>query len=223
MNNRFVYFDFCETLVSFQTADAFVDFVRVRSASWRMNFLENCYLLLRKFQLFRIAYKLFPTGSIEKRFKLFQLKGININVLDKLAGEYYEQVIKKKFVHILLDKLKEHIRLGDRVELVSGGYSIYLKYFCSEFGIQKLHSSIIDFDKAGNCTGRISGLDCLYKNKVVILKNCKDLDSVENKSIAYTDSITDLPLLNWVNVGVVVSKGKSQDWARKLGFEQIIW
>ena len=43
-----------------------------------------------------------------------------------------------------------------------------------------------------------------------------------SKSIAYSDSISDLPLLQWADEGVVVSRHKSQAWAKTYGFTEIV-
>ena len=224
MNKKIVYFDFCETLVNFQTADAYVDFVRNNLSFLRMNVLESIYLVLKKLRFFSLMYKLSPKGSIEKRFKLHQLKGISFELLDKLAYEYYKVSIKNNLIDELIAKLEFHKIHDYKVEIISGGYSIYLKYFCLEYGIDCWYSSEIDFNSKGLCTGRMLGKDCLFDNKVEILENStSELKDVMTERWAYTDSPSDLPLLRWVDKGVVVSRGKEQFWARKLNFEQIVW
>ncbi len=224
MNKKIIYFDFCETLVNFQTADAYVDFARNNLSIVRMNLLESIYLILKKLRFFSIMYKLLPKGSIEKRFKLYQLKGLSSEILDKLAFEFYHNLIKNNLIDELIAKLEFHKIHDFKVEIVSGGYSIYLKYFCQEYGIEHWHSSEIDFNSRGLCTGKMRGKDCLFENKVKILEKVTNVtENVVVERWAYTDSPTDLPLLNWVDRGIVVSRGKEQLWASKLNFEQIIW
>ena len=81
-------------------------------------------------------------------------------------------------------------------------------------------SSQIEF-KNGVCTGLIKGLDCMRNNKVVLLNN--KYKRTDFFSVAYSDSITDLPFLKWVDEGWVVSKYKSQLWPKKYALKEIIW
>lgn len=221
-NKDLILFDFCETLVDFQTADAFVDFVRDNVDSPRMKFWEQILNLLLKLKIIAICYKLFPRKSIEKRIKLFQLKGLDELVLKEMAGLYYSNVIKQRFIPETIELLQDFIKNNLKVIVISGGYSIYLKYFCQEFNISNLFATEIKFNK-NKCTGAIKGLDCLFENKVIILERSNiNFNLFENK-IVFTDSPTDLPLLNWANIGYVVSRNKNQRWATEKNFKQIIW
>jgi HAD superfamily phosphoserine phosphatase-like hydrolase len=111
----------------------------------------------------------------------------------------------------------------DHILIVSGGYAPYIKYFSE---INKLHYSFateIEFNN-NKATGKFIGKDCLYAQKVLLLnqylkENALDFD----KSVAYSDSITDLPLLKWANKAYVVSKNTSQKWAKENGLNEIIW
>jgi phosphoserine phosphatase len=63
----------------------------------------------------------------------------------------------------------------------------------------------------------------LYAQKVVLLDQfLKDNVILFSKSIAYSDSISDLPLLQWADEGVVVSRHQPQAWAKTHGFTEIV-
>jgi phosphoserine phosphatase len=53
-------------------------------------------------------------------------------------------------------------------------------------------------------------------------KFINETNIIYSKSIVYSDSITDLPLLKWADEAVVISKSKSQLWANDFGFKEII-
>lgn len=214
-------FDFCETLVNFQTADAYVDYVRDKMQDKRMYKLENLQNNLRKIKLIQIFEKI--TGyrySINKRVKLWQLKGLSFVELQKLAIEYYQEKIRPNFISELLDRLKELKESGYSVYLVSGGYDIYLRCFAEEFELSGVISTKIGF-KEGNCTGKFEGLDCLKEGKVNLLNQYFIIKP--NLSVAFSDSVTDLPFLKWVHKGYVVSKEKHQVWSDRFNLEEIIW
>ena len=90
---KVAFFDFCETLVDFQTADAFCDYVRERTKKTKMFKIEKNIILLKKIYLLPILQKLFRKyGSIEKKLKAYELKGFNYSDLDEYAKKYYESL-----------------------------------------------------------------------------------------------------------------------------------
>lgn len=223
-NNRIAVFDFCETLVNFQTADAFVDFVRESLKMDCINRKEKIDSIIRKYKL---LYPLFilqlifhQTWSISKRLKLWQLKGIPQKVISDLSVKYYKEIIKPNLIRETVTILNKHIADGYDVWLVSGGYGIYLRHFAKEYGIKHLISSNIGF-KNGYCTGKIDGIDCMNTNKVKLLRKRFSGELNGNVIVSYSDSITDIPILRIAIEPVVISK-THQKWVEENGFSEII-
>lgn len=211
-------FDFCETLANFQTADAFVDFVRNHSNSHIMKSKEKMWLFMRKSRLMSVL-DLVTKKQNSKRIKLHQLKGIKKNELEDLSQEYYKQRIRPNLIRPILNRMLSLKHEGYTIGLVSGGYGIYLKYFVEEFKIDFCISSELDF-KGDYCTGKMRGLDCMNQNKVMLLN--RYFKEKPFKSIAFSDSITDIPFLQWTKEGVVVSRNH-QKWIENYNFSEIIW
>ena len=219
--HKYAFFDFCETLVSFQTADAFVDYIRSMRKNKRMENLESVQLFLRRFFIIRILEKI--TGyrlSINKRLKLFQLKGISQPEVEKYSYMYYVDKVKPNFIHVILNQLILLKKEGYHIFLVSGGYDVYLKHFVNEFNLDGIISTRIGF-RNGICTGKFNGVDCLNENKIKLLN--KVFREKPKTTISFSDSKSDLPFLNWTNEGVVISKNVSQDWAINNNFKEIVW
>ena len=216
-------FDFCETLCDFQTADAYVDYVREHSNHKLINIRERVNVLLRKSRLLDVACILtrfrYPLGKL---LKLRQLKGLSLNLLEEMARGYYEEEIRPHLIPLLVDKLREHQEKGHEVLLISGGYGIYLKYFAEEYGINMIISSNIGFDVKGRCTGSLKGSDCMNENKVKLLRqivpDLKDDDIVAS----YSDSSSDIPILCIAQQSFVVSRNH-QPWVDNYNFNEIIW
>lgn len=220
-SRKVAFFDFCETLANFQTADAYVDFVREHIGTKRMYRLERVLYFFYKFRFLQILDRLTCRRfSLNKKFKLFQLKGIGLSTLDEMAYLYYMQMIKPNLIGELIETLKRYHNSGYLIILVSGGYHIYLKYFAQEYPVDEIISTKIQF-KNGVCTGKLDGLDCLGKNKILLLNIRFRENSAE--SVAFSDSITDLPFLKWVKKGFVVSKKEHQNWVDKYNLKEIIW
>jgi len=216
-------FDFCETLVDFQTADAYVHYVREITGNKRMLRLNIVHSILIRIKVIRLLSLIFRYSSINKRIILYQLKGFTQQELDRYAEQYYANRIKPKLNKLLIKELILKQQEGYTIVLVSGGYDIYLKFFSVEFNIDGLISTKIRF-KNNKCTGKFDGIDCLWDNKITLLENYfKGQQIDKQKSYAYSDSKSDLPLLRWVNNGVVVRKDMPSKWALKEGFCQIVW
>lgn len=221
LKEKVALFDFCETLVNFQTADAYVDYVREIRQTKLMLRKERVQILLRKAKLIQIFEKITQGRySINKRIKLWQLRGIKSKELESLSYSFYQNKIRPNLIPELNNILKILQKEGYEVYVVSGGYDIYLKFFIAEFNLKGCISSQIKMVN-GICTGRMSGLDCLRTNKTILLN--KYFGVKPKYSIAFSDSITDLPLLQWVDKGCVVSKNKHQSWSDKYNLEEIIW
>lgn len=219
--DKIAFFDFCETLANFQTADAFVDFVRKKSNRKRMQLLEN---LQKVFKSTRIIYiiqilikKRYP---VNKCLKLYQLKGFSISEIDSYAKDYYYSVVKPNLIPRLIQELLQLKSEGWKIVLVSGGYDVYLHEFAKDYGVDDVISTSISFHN-GVCTGRMNGPDCLGVNKVVLLDKLYKRDNIISKS--FSDSISDIPFLRWTDESYVVSRSKSQTWADQYKFKEIIW
>lgn len=221
--NRLVFFDFCETLIKFQTADRYVDFCRNRLHSRRMSILHTITTVLTKSHCFRIVNRFLPNNTIRKRLVLSQLKGVEYTVLDNLAKEYYEQCLKPAIIPQMCNRLLAHLQSQDSVWIISGGYDIYVKYFVKEYSLTGYISTNIAFTNKGICLGCFEGLDCMRENKVYLVE--KKLRNFLDKmsTVAYSDSASDLPLLLMAEEGFVVSKKESQKWAIKYNLKEIIW
>lgn len=219
--NKVALFDFCETIANFQTADAYVDFVREKLQNKRMCRLERMQNCLRKLKLIQVIDKLTKYRySINKRIKLYQLRGQSYFELRELALEYYQERIRPNFIPSMLEKLLKLKEQGYSVLLVSGGYDIYLQYFVDEFALIGLISTKVEF-KDDVCTGKFDGIDCLRGGKIELLNQF--FKEKPNYSVAFSDSISDLPFLKWVNEGFVVSHNKHQIWSEINNLKEIIW
>lgn len=218
-------FDFCETLVDFQTADAFIDYVRANTQGRRkiiMSMLEINFAFFRKIKVVSLLEKITRHKySISKRIKLLQLINFSYESLDKFAKVYYIDIIKPHLIPKLVSQMIRLQKEDFKIIIVSGGYDVYLKYFAKEYRIEDCLCTQIKFSK-GKCKGMISGVDCMNENK--ILKIHKEFPPYKyNVEYAFSDSISDLPLLRISDNGVVVSHAISQKWAVNNNLKEIIW
>lgn len=208
MNNnreKLAIFDFCDTLVAFQTADAFVSFVFEKTHSKRMMVLRGIHSLLYKFRIVHILYRLFPNSSVNKRIIAYQLVGMDEDSINKLAKDYYTERIRPALIQDTVLELKRLQSAGYRIVLNSGGYEPYLNFFAADYNIKPEDLLCTRFIfKHGRCSGRFKGKDCMGEQKVVLMNERFDKEKVY--SIVYSDSLSDLPLFKWANKSFIVEK-----------------
>lgn len=117
-----------------------------------------------------------------------------------------------------MEEFQHLVEDGYDVHILSAGYEIYLKYFIREFGLDEgnLEAVRIGF-KNGICTGKISGCDLVWTK-------LDYLNSHFDKKISMLwPTLTDLPVLQWADSAVVVSKKGAFDWAKRYNFREILW
>ena len=222
--NKVALFDFCETLANFQTADAFVNYVASNyplSRNIRRNKIRHA---LQSLKIITVVERLFPKCSFNKRLVLWQLKGYNLSTIENASREYYFKIVKPNLIAETIERLRALQDDGWRVLIVSAGYETYLKWFCQDFDIEikDLIAVKIKFNQEGVCLGCFDGGDRLW-DKVDILS--KRFESKKIQSIAFSDGLSDLPMLMWADEGVVVRKRNKTSWNEKLNynFKEIIW
>jgi HAD superfamily hydrolase (TIGR01490 family) len=223
MSKKWVVFDFCETLVNLQSADAFVDFATQNERQKWRGFIRKLIGIFGVFKVFALVQKVFPEYSLEKRMRLFLLRGLSVEVLERRAQEFVDSVLVANENLALVERLKAHQQQGDVVGISSGGLRIYLTYWAVKNGISELDATDISF-KNGYATGFISGADCMYEEKVNRLNHAlKYTKSREGLfRVVYSDSLSDLPLFQWADEAWVVSYEKERNWVKINNFKEIV-
>lgn len=217
-----VIFDFCDTLINFQTADRFVDFIIENEKYSKNKWIAYLESILRKTKLLALFNKCNKDFNLSKRLKLAQLKGISKEKVDRYALKYYESIVIKNPIAEVYDKFKFHQSNNDIIVILSGGYLPYVKIFSEKHNIEYYFATEFEY-KNGLVTGNFSGKDCMNVQKIAVLEKCIKDNAIDfDYSISYSDSSTDLPLLKWTNEGYVISKKETQNWSKENSLFEII-
>lgn len=206
---RLAIFDFCGTLVSFQTADRFVDFVCAARPTRTASAVETVRRTLRGWRLLH--------GSLHKRVHLLRLRGMDSSWIDRQAARYLTDELLPNEYPEIARRLAEHRDRGDTVVINSAGLSCYLRRYAEMRGIE----TVIGVELAvagGRLTGRIQGPNTYGRKKVEILRRRFDLAAFDLAgSSVYSDSLTDLPLFELVGRRYFVTAGAVPEAVRADG------
>lgn len=203
-------FDFCDTLVNFQTADEFVKYTFSRYPN----------RLKRNVVFFPIKRKLIGNKSA----LLSLLRGLTEGEIDEAAMSFYDNIVQSNIFTSMEDIIHTYQESGYKIIIISGGYSVYINLYAKKHGIDKVIANDFAYkEKAGQkiFRGKCTAKDCMNQEKVFRLEDYLKGTSIE-KSVAYSDSLSDLPILKWADKGVLVSKYKCRKSASENNLEQIV-
>lgn len=190
---KIAFFDFCDTLVPFQSADAYVKYVLKHHKSLPMLMRRVFFVFLRNMHL--LDWFLKRSHINHKAFVLWQLKGKSESVMREMAKNFYNERIVPSLVPETYGRLRDLQKQGYRVVLVSGGYDIYLHLFAADNDIASKDVLATELlFKEGLFTGKM-GEDCMNESKIARLEKLFDREKIY--SVAFSDSLSDLPLLTW--------------------------
>ncbi|WP_418626578.1 HAD-IB family hydrolase [Anaerosinus sp.] len=191
MKERIALFDFCDTLVSGQTVSMFFSYLQEQES------LKNKI----KFKLKRKFSKMCKKELTDKERFLFVYEGYEKAYFLKKGKEFFQKIILSSLKDNVLKVLQEHQQRGHRIIIVSGGLDIYLNYFCEYFKIDDLICTKLKF-KDDSFSGYLEKPECLGREKVNQLMLRLSLDNIDLvNSYAYSDHISDLPIVNFVGNG----------------------
>jgi HAD superfamily hydrolase (TIGR01490 family) len=177
---------------------------------------------LFKLKFIALINTFFPAFNPSKRLTLWQLRGVAVTDMENCAKEFEQTQIRSQLIPELMEQLRIHRAAGDQIIIISGGYEPYLNYFAEKEGISVVMGTKMKA-RNGKLLGTFDGADCLKDEKVFRLNDWLLKQKANYRSsVVYSDSATDMPLFDWVDEPVVVSNKKSQGWAQKLQFKEII-
>jgi len=203
---RLAIFDFCDTLVNFQTANEFSKYVLKKESR---NVLYQIDYFFEKLFFYRIFAKFGITSFSQKIFLLRGLKGLTKEKIDKYGSQFFDEFIKVRFNKNILERFLEHKKNNDILVINSGGYDAYLQHFANYYVVDYTFSNKFKYVNDIFC-GEILGYDCLGMEKVYQMQKAGFNFDQYDQIYVYSDSITDLPIFNLASHKVaVLQKGTS--------------
>ncbi|EOJ0286808.1 HAD-IB family hydrolase [Campylobacter jejuni] len=191
-DNILALFDFCETITNFQTLEDFRNEISI------------------KFQK--------PRKHIDG-IKYPELNNMPVEIIQAFSKEFVYTKILPNINKSIIEKVFWHQDQGHHVVIVSGGLEIYINEFAKIYGIEKVVAIELEVFE-NKFTGNISGIHTMQERKLYKLSQKLQLSKYNlKKSYAYSDCVSDIPLLSLVGNANVVECGKDLLWAKILGFD----
>jgi phosphatidylglycerophosphatase C len=133
--------------------------------------------------------------------------GLSREKIEALGTEFGEIWAKNELRQETRVVLKRHKAAGDRLVLATAAMDIVAEPFGQLLGFDEIISTRTAWNADRYTSGTFDGLNCHGEEKLRRVKNALgDIDPA--RATAYSDHITDLPLLLWVANGVAVNPHK---------------
>jgi len=132
-------------------------------------------------------------------------KGWKQEEVAKLVEETVEEVVAPLVYAEALAIIDEHVRAGRRVVVVSSSPMEIVAPLCRYLGLEDIIATLPEVDAEGRYTGDIE-FYAYGPGKAEAIRAMADRDGIDlAESFAYSDSITDLPMLEAVGHPVAVN------------------
>ena len=185
---RLAVFDFDGTLCALNSYRALLG-ERLRSG------LRSCMRIAPAVVLRQTG--LLSSSALKNRL-LDEFRGWSRARLNQLGESLYDSRLRPCLIPPAIAELRIRREKGFQLVVVSGAFDFLLAPFCAEHGITLYGCSQVGFD-GDTCTGRIQGSEMLGETKRRFLARQFSRTPVDwDQSYAYSDELTDLPLLAMV-------------------------
>ena len=215
---RLVMFDMDRTLVRRDTASLYVQYQRDRGDVGWLKALRVGWWMLQ-----------YSAGVIdaervaEKALRDFA--GRRESWLEESCRQWFADYVRVHICQAGRDAVECHRRQGDSVMIVTGASRYAAQPLADELGIKHVVCTRLEVDAGGCFTGRVIKPMCYASGKVELAEAAaKALDLTVAHATFYSDSITDLPLLQQVAQPVVINPDvRLRRYAKRRGWPIERW
>lgn len=131
--------------------------------------------------------------------------------IDALAAGYLERVIRPMLRTSARALVEQHRAAGDRLAIVTATNDFVTRPIAALFGVEALIATELERDTRGRVTGAIRGVPAFREGKVRRVEDWLAAQGLTlrdfERSVFYSDSTNDLPLLAHVSHPVATNPG----------------
>lgn len=156
--------------------------------------------------------KVFDATRTKERFLKF-LSGTKEEELKSIVKDFYREHISNLLYEDGLKAIKDYKAKGYKVYLISASPEFYVNEFYNIEGVDKVIGTKFKMDD-GIFTPIVVGKNCKGEEKVKRLMEELKKDNVEvdfKNSVMFSDSLSDLPLLQLAGKGYLINYNKKHD------------
>ena len=215
---RAALFDMDRTLVRKETASLYVRYQRSIGEARRRDSIRVLWWVAQ--------YTLGVIDAPEVAARaLSTLRGTPAATLEHRCADFFRQYVESHVCDLGRRAVESHRECGDLLAIVTGASAYTTQPLARLLGISNVVATELEVDEHGNFTGAFVPPLCIGVGKVERARRFADAQGFRlEESTFYSDSFTDLPLLETVRVPVVVNPDlRLRRVARKRGWRVETW
>lgn len=202
--NRIAIFDLDETLTKKGTWGRFVtNAVRGQPLKWLPFFVSTV------FSQARYMLGLGPRERVKERMMQWTISGRSRTELEQLARAFADNEVENGLRKKARETLEHHRAAGDRIIIASAAVDLVVHPIADKLNISERVCTKTAFDDNDRLAKRLGGMNCYGDNKLKLvedyLANDPKFDRDQVHITMYSDSRSDLAILQWADVGVAVN------------------
>lgn len=198
-----VIFDVDNTIVNGQSQGELVKYLREKKMITNYTFgLLILWVFLYKFGLVKN-----PLRPME--YGVSFIKGKSEKEVKELIDDFFEARIIKMFYPKALELIKDHIKSGRRVILVSNSLDVVVGKICEFLDVKDYISTKLEKNHENIYTGKIFG-EIMYgkRKREAVIEYLKQKNLIGSKLWSYGDHDSDIDLLSYVDKPFAVNPTK---------------
>lgn len=187
--------------------------------------IVHCYIWLRtstlsKIQKFfwtigflpKVVYYLILDRISRERFnQVFyrNYRGMDAAAIKALATDMFENYLCPKIFPEAISQIEEHKEQGDHVALLTGSLDFIVRPIAEHLGADIVLAAKLELLN-GKFTGELTTEPLIGEQKAIVLKKAAEHEGISvDVCYAYSDSLSDLPMLEAVGNPVAVNPSKA--------------
>ena len=183
--------------------------------------------LLFSTAMFQWQYKRgkLPRGAVKKTMMRWSLQRFDKTKLTKMAQEFAHREVKAGLRSGGQAALNYHANQGHRIILASAAVDLVVKPIAYELGISDFVSTELDWSDTGQLKSDFKSPNCYGEEKLSRVKKLMARIAPRGAyTYFYSDSKADLPVLDYVDVPIVVDPSqKFKEYATSREFDIQYW
>ena len=210
---KIAFFDLDKTLISANSAHVWL------RQQWEAKQISLKEIIQLSIGLLRYRLGLLSSAD-DMQAAVLRLKGVSQQSLGAHVQAFYERHIRQLYRPGALEAIKEHQKQNHRLALLTSSPSLLANLVAAELSFQDCLSTEFEVSDQGIFTGQTRGPLCFGAGKLVKAKaHAETLGVPLSDCIFYTDSVTDLPVLEAMGLPVAVNP----DWRLKRAAARRHW
>ncbi len=158
-------------------------------------------------------------GRLVLKRNVSYLYGLALGAVEEHAAAWVTEVVSSAIVPDVLARLQDHHARGDTTVLLSGTPEFLAVAIGAKLGVSQVRGSTIHVED-GVLRGRFFSMHLFGPEKLRIAEELRRDLGGDARVVSYADSWSDLALLDWSDVAIVVNpERRLGEEARKRGWE----